>query len=745
MVSDIHRKMLGNQEGGDDQHRSVSDRRLHPPSNACSLSPRLKLGQQPHYYWIQYLTFVSSITGESPPPAPRACFGRDKLISEIVDQAEDLQPIALIGPGGIGKTSIALTVLHHPRIKKRFGDNRRFIRCDQFPPSCTRLLSRLSEVIGAEIKNPEDLTSLRPFLSSKKMLIVLDNAESILDPSGSDAKEIYAVVVELSQLDDVCLCITSRISAVPPDCETFDIPPLSIGAARNAFCCIYKNAERSNLVDKILVQLDFHPLSITLLATVAHQNKWDIGRLTKEWEKQRTRVLHTAHNESLAATIGLSLASPMFRDLGPDARDLLGIVAFFPQGVDENNLDWLFPTVSNRTDIFDKFCVLSLTSRSYSFVTMLAPLRDHLRPGDPESSSLLRTVKKRYFTRMAAKVDPNNPGFGETRWIMSEDVNIENLLDVFTTIDADSDDVWDACANFIKHLTWHKKRRTILGPKIEGLPDDHRSKPNYLFELSRSFCLVGDHVERKRLLIHALQLEREWGDDHAVARILKQLSGADRDIGHPKTGIRLAKEALEIFERLGDTVGQADCLMTLASLLESKKRLDDAEEAASRAIELLSGGGKQHLVCESHRTLAYIYHSKGEIGKAIHQFEKAHVIASSLNLHDQSFLVHHGLADLFINEDRFDEAQAHIEHAKSFTSNSVYYLGGVMGLQAKFWYREDRLEEARSEALRATEVFEYLGAAGDLRTSRRLLRRIEKKKNKSVILDELSDSGEPSG
>ena len=531
---------------------------------------------------------------------------------------------------------------------------------------------------------------------------------------------------ELSQLTNVCLCVTSRISTIPPACETLEVPTLSMEAARDAFYCIYKHGERSNQVDNVLEQLEFHPLSVTLLATVAQHNKWGTNRLTREWERQRVDVLHTQHNKSFAATIELSLASPMFQDLGPDARELLGVVSFFPQGVDENNLDWLFPTLPSVANILDNFCVLSLAYRSGEFITMLAPLRDYFCPKNPMSSQLLCATRDSYFNQLMVDVDPSSPSFEAARWITSEDVNVERLLDAFTSTDTNSDDVWNACAGFTRHLYWHKPRRVMLGPKVEALPDDHPLKPECLYHLSRLLYAAGTPVEAKQLLIHTLKFWREQGNDHETAHTLEFLAAINKRLNLYDEGIPQAKEGVEIYERFGDIQGQARSLFRLAQLYRDIQRLDAAEEAVSRTLSLSSDGKHQFMVCQSHYLLGSIYQAKGEIEKAINYLETALEIASPFNWDDTQFCVHYELAKLFLDEDRLDDAQAHIEHCKSHVVNDAYNLGRTVKWQARILYRQGRLEEAKSEISHAAEVFEKLGSARYLEECREFLQDIQK-------------------
>jgi len=108
---------------------------------------------------------------------------------------------------------------------------------------------------------------------------------------------------------------------------------------------------------------------------------------------------------------------------------------------------------------------------------MLAPLRDYLCPKNSMSSPLLCKIKDVYFHQLSANFFPDKPGHKGAQWIV-ENVNIY----------------------------WHKPQLVIFGPKVEGLLDEHPSKPQCLFQLSWLFDPVGNTVEYKRLLICTLTL-----------------------------------------------------------------------------------------------------------------------------------------------------------------------------------------------------------------------------------------------
>ena len=335
-------------------------------------------------------------------------------------------PVSLIGCGGIGKTSIGPTLIDDDRIKERFGNHRRFIRCDEVQ-SYTDFIHRVSKVTGAGIEDAQDLSALRSFLSSTNILIILDNAETILDPQIPDALTLYSAVEELSRTKTISLVITTRISTTPPACQQLEVPALPMTSAREAFYNIWANQQQSPDIDTLLQQLDCHPLSITILATVAVQNRWDHSRLLREWGQRGISLLQTNHYPGLSTAIEPSLSSPMFTSLGSSARDILGVIAVMPQGLNENELEWIFPTVSNARDIVDTLCILSLTHRNHNFVTMLAPLREYLRP-DGYSCPLFASVKHQYLTRSRNITREAGCERVSQQWLVSEEVNINFLM-----------------------------------------------------------------------------------------------------------------------------------------------------------------------------------------------------------------------------------------------------------------------------------------------------------------------------
>ena len=159
--------------------------------------------------------------------------------------------------------------------------------------------------------------------------------------------------------------------------------------------------------------------------------------------------------------------------------------------------------------------------------------------------------------------------------------------------------------------------------------------------------------------------------------------------------------------------------------MEKGGQLDAAEEAVIKSISLLPQKGQEYLVCRSHYVLGDIYRSRGERWQAIYQYEVALEIATTFNWPHFLFGVHSSLANIFLDQDEVDDAQAHIEQAKSHALDNPYDFGRAVLLKAWIWYRQNRLHDAASEALRAQEIFKQLRILEELEVYQALLRLIE--------------------
>jgi len=123
--------------------------------------------------------------------------------------------------------------------------------------------------------------------------------------------------------------------------------------------------------------------------------------------------------------------------------------------------------------------------------------------------------------------------------------------------------------------------------------------------------------------------------------MLCYLSDVSRQMHPYNEGMQQAREGSGIFERLGETARQAECLIFLAYVLSDIRQLDAAEQAAFCAVVLLLERREFLLVCQGYRVLGDIFSSKGNAGGAVHNYMLTLATASSPNWDTQLFSIHY--------------------------------------------------------------------------------------------------------
>jgi hypothetical protein len=85
-------------------------------------------------------------------PGRGRCIGRDDLVRRLLTTvlSKSSPPVPILGPPGVGKSTVTIAMLHHPRVARRFGKHRYFIRCDG-ATTATALLTVIATGVGVEL------------------------------------------------------------------------------------------------------------------------------------------------------------------------------------------------------------------------------------------------------------------------------------------------------------------------------------------------------------------------------------------------------------------------------------------------------------------------------------------------------------------------------------------------------------------------------------------------------------------
>ncbi|KAF7333339.1 ATPase-AAA-core domain-containing protein [Mycena venus] len=433
------------------------------------------------------------------PSEPKIFHGRETELSEILQMLKMKAPrIAILGTGGMGKTSLARAVLHHAEVSAQYTQHRYFVACD----SATSKVE-LAALIGAHLglKPGKDLTQAvtKFFVTASPSLLILDNLETVWEPTElrGDIEEFLSL---LTDIKDLALIITMRGAERPAKvqwCHPFLLPlqPLKHQAAQQTFIDIAEDHHNPEDIDQVLSLTDNMPLAINLIAHLVDVE--GCSSVLSHWETEKTSLISEGYDKksNLDVSISLSLSSPRIKAV-PQSKELLSLLAMLPDGLSDVEL------LQSKLPIEEIWkCKTTLIRTALAYLDdkkqlkALVPIREYMQKTHPPENGLIQPLFKHFHELLELHKDFSGTEMisATVRQISSNLANIQGLLQNRLQnghLDL-TDSVFGALyLNDFKQLTGHGTI-PLLGQlhKILPHPCDHRLEVSLISELFASFSL----------------------------------------------------------------------------------------------------------------------------------------------------------------------------------------------------------------------------------------------------------------
>ncbi|KAJ6549262.1 hypothetical protein DFH09DRAFT_1087018 [Mycena vulgaris] len=428
------------------------------------------------------------------PAKPKIFYGRETELETILQNlAQDSPRVAILGAGGMGKTSLARAALHHPDIATKYAQ-RFFVPCDS---ATTRI--DVAALVGSHLglEPGKDLTKsvVQHFSKGPLCLLVLDNLETVWEPieSRSGVEDFLSLLTDVPHL---ALLVTMRGAERPTKVRwthPFLAPliPLSDAAAHQVFISITDDVHETKDVKQLLRLTDNMPLAIDLIAHLADDES--CASILDRWKTEKTALLSAGHDKgsNLDVSIVISLSSPRIQSMA-GAKELLSLLSILPDGLSDVEL-----LQSNLPILNIPVCKTALLRTSLAYMDdekrlkSLVPIREHVQHFHPPSPGLMQPLRK-HFHMLLELYRGYNSGKMEqvVKEIRSNRGNLQQLL--MLGLNQDNPDLADTInciisLNSFSRLAGHG--HLLLMDEIPAVlpqPTNHRLEIMFVTEVFKS-------------------------------------------------------------------------------------------------------------------------------------------------------------------------------------------------------------------------------------------------------------------
>jgi predicted ATPase/DNA-binding SARP family transcriptional activator len=384
---------------------------------------------------LDVIAIVGHDTGKSTelrstvPESLTALVGRDDEVRELTRLFRDHRFVTLVGPGGVGKTRLALEVARDESQRLSHG-------------ACLVELAHVGDpegvaaAIGSALDLP-DPNRLAEMIGNRDLLIVLDNCEHVIATAAEVAEDL------LRRCPGLRLLATSReglrvggetIWPVPP-LATDDAVQLFIERAQAAGAPLELSSDLLAVVSDICVRLDGLPLAIELAA--ARTRAFPIGQIASRLN-DRFRLLTGGSRTALPRQQTLrAVVDWSYELLFDDEQRVFERLSVFPGGCDlataeavcaDKSLD-----ASDLGDIIqtlvDKSLVVAVPRGDEPRFTQLQTLAQYGREklaerGDAER---IRDAMAAHYFRLCARSAASYVGDDQRAWLIEVDHEQDNI------------------------------------------------------------------------------------------------------------------------------------------------------------------------------------------------------------------------------------------------------------------------------------------------------------------------------